>query len=141
MALPDDADDLQPSDAILHRADSLLNRYRAGAPRSGDIPMLTEVVAGAVPDGIPVLQDVVEEHPVAAAADPGDPVQGMIRSRLGSDYAADLPPDVAAALDAAIGKVSAELKAGLDGMVRAAVEEAMERVTRKGADGAADDTV
>jgi len=136
MAVPEDADDLRQSDAILHRADSLLNRYRAGAPRSGDIPMLTEVVAGAAPDGIPVLQDVVEEKP---AAKDNDAVQGMIRSRLGNDYAADLPPDVAAALDAAIGKVSAELKAGLDGMVRAAVEEAMERVARK--DGAADDTV
>jgi valyl-tRNA synthetase len=144
----DDGDDL------LKRADALLARHRgavqpvapAGAP---DIPVLSEPAAQpAQDDDIPTLTEVIPaEHLPAVLATPGPGVvSGEIVSRVQAQnlehsvyqkLKRDLDqhiervvqerfmPDIGSALDAALARISLDIKTDINSMVRASIDETL----------------
>ncbi len=141
---PDRTDE---SDELLKRADALLTRLRgAGTPAAAsaapEVPTLTEAVAqqGADP-GIPTLTEVVPAERLPAAT----PATGEVISRVQAQnlehtlyqkLKRDLDqqiaqvmqdrfmPDIGAALDAALAKISVDIKADMSDMVRASMLDA-----------------
>jgi len=139
----DDGDDL------LARADALLARHRkaaqpAAAPAS-DVPILIDPVAQpAADDDIPMLTEVIpaEQLPAVLAA----PASGEVVSRVQfqnlehnvyQKLKRDLDqhiervvqerfmPEIGGALDAALSRVSLDIKTDINGMVRASIEETL----------------
>ncbi len=134
-------------DELLKRADALLTRMRgAGNPAAAGapgIPTLTETVAsqGADP-GIPTLTEVIPAERLPAIA----PASGEVISRVQAQnlehtvyqkLKRDLDeqitqimqerfmPEIGSALDAALAKISQDIKADINGMVRASMEETL----------------
>ena len=135
-------------DELLQRADALLTRHRAqpdGAGATPGIPTLTDPLppqdAGA---GIPTLTDVIPPERLPATL--ADAARGEVISRVQSQnlehsvyhkLKRDLDqqiaqimqdrfmPDIGAALDAALARISLDLKSDVSGMVRASVEESL----------------
>ncbi|MGH8622953.1 MAG: class I tRNA ligase family protein, partial [Burkholderiales bacterium] len=136
------------SDDLLKRADALLTRLRgapapAAAAGSREVPTLTEAVAPqGAETGIPTLTEIVPAERLPAAL----PASGEVISRvqaqnlehslyqkLKSDLDQQIArimqerfmPDIGAALDAALAKISLDIKADINGMVRASIEETL----------------
>ncbi|HZL95670.1 MAG TPA: class I tRNA ligase family protein, partial [Vicinamibacterales bacterium] len=141
----DDGDDL------LKRADALLARHR-GAAKSAtpDIPVLTEPAAQPAPDDddIPTLTEVIPADRLpSVVATPGQAaVSGEIVSRVQAQnlehsvyqkLKRDLDqhiervvqerfmPDIGNALDAALARISLDIKSDINSMVRASIEETL----------------
>jgi len=138
---PDRTDE---SDELLKRADALLTRLRgapapAAAAHSPEVPTLTEPVAtqGAEP-GIPTLTEIVpaERLPAALAASgevisrvQAQNLEHTLYQKLKRDLDQQIAqvvqdrfmPDIGAALDAAL----ATIKADINGMVRASIDETL----------------
>jgi valyl-tRNA synthetase len=133
------------SDELLKRADALLTRLRgAGTPAAAsaarEIPTLTEPVAaqGAEP-GIPTLTEIVPaERLLAASGEVISRVQAQnlehtLYQKLKRDLDQQIAqvvqdrfmPDIGAALDAALAKISMDIKADINGMVRASIDETL----------------
>ena len=135
-------------DELLKRADALLTRLRgvgkpaaaAGAP---EVPTLTETLApqGADP-GIPTLTEVipVEWLPAVPAASgevisrvQAQNLEHAVYQKLKRDLDQQITqvmqerfmPDIGAALDAALAKISLDIKADINGMVRASIDETL----------------
>jgi hypothetical protein len=136
------------SDDLLKRADALLARLRgtgtpAAASAAREVPTLTEALAPQDADpGIPTLTEVVpaERLPAvpAAAGEVISRVQAQnlehtLYQKLKRDLDQQIAqvvherfmPDIGAALDVALAKISMELKADINGMVRASIEETL----------------
>jgi valyl-tRNA synthetase len=131
------------NDALLKRADALLERHR-GAPRPGaDIPLLTEPLEARVVEAdIPTLTEVIpaERLPAVSAAS-GEVISRVqaqnlehsvylkLRRELDQKIAQmmrdRIMPDVGSLLDAALTRISGDLKSNIDGMVRASIEETL----------------
>jgi valyl-tRNA synthetase len=135
-------------DELLQRADALLTRHRAqpdGAAAAPGIPTLTDPLppqdAGA---GIPTLTDVIpaERLPATVAGAARGEVISRVQSqnlehsvyqKLKRDLDQQIAqlmqdrfmPDIGAALDAALARISLDLKSEFNGMVRASVEESL----------------
>jgi len=146
MAEPADRKD--DGEELLKRADALLARMRgsgtpAAAPGTREVPTLTEAVAaqGADP-GIPTLTEVIPAERLPAVT----PASGEIISRVQAQnlehslyqkLKRDLDqqitkimqerfmPDIGNALDAALAKISQEIKADINGMVRASIDDTL----------------
>jgi valyl-tRNA synthetase len=136
------------SDELLKRADALLTRLRGGgtpaaAPAGPDIPTLTEPPAahGADP-GIPTLTEVIPAERLPAVSTASGEVISRVQAQnlehsLYQKLKRDLDqqitkimqerfmPDIGNALDAALAKISQEIKADINGMVRASIEETL----------------
>ncbi len=137
--LPGGNQDWTDSEDVLGRADALLKRHRAAAPRPAAnpaaIPTLTEAIdGGADASPIPTLTDVVMEP----TGDPaGVPVQKAeqevlqkLRQELGSELSIALQssssPDVAGALDQVLHRITGDLSANINAMVRASLENTLQ---------------
>jgi len=171
--LSSDSSNLDGSeDDVLGRANALLARHRA-VPASADasaIPTLTETVAsGADSADIPTLTDIVAEPAPALKPDTNraEPAQARhdtadtptrddeldiyqklkqgIDERIASALQSRLMPEVAGALDQALHKISDDLRANIDAMVRASLERTLQgelgnlRPSAAAADAPADD--
>jgi valyl-tRNA synthetase len=135
------------SDDVLKRADALLARHRtaakpgdaAGAP---DIPTLTEPAGPSAGPDIPTLTEVIppEQLPTLSTAYgevisrvQAQNLEHSVYQKLKRDLDQQIAqmmqerfmPDVGAALDTALAKISVDLKTDINGMVRASVEEAL----------------
>ena len=140
--MSDDID--QESTALLNRADTLLARRRTAVNATPMIPVLTEAVgataASAATAAIPTLTDIVASRPSAPPANgastpqpSGSNLEQTVYRKLRSQFDQELvgmsqhppAPELAAAFDQALRKLSGELKTDIDAMVRAAVEEAL----------------
>ena len=136
------------ADELLKRADALLLRMRgaekpaaaAGAP---EVPTLTDTAAsqGADP-GIPTLTEVIpaERLPAVLTAS-GDVIsrvqaqnlEHIVYQKLKRDLDQQITqimqerfmPEIGSALDAALAKISQDIKADINGMVRASMEETL----------------
>ena len=140
--MADQPDRKDEDDALLERANALLARHRGpakpgAAPGEGptpaepaadaDIPTLTEIIpaerlpALTVSSGevISRVQAQNLEHSVylKLRRELDQKIAQMMRDRI--------MPDVGAVLDAALAKISGDLKSGIDGMVRASIEESL----------------
>ncbi len=138
----DDGDDL------LKRADALLSRHRGAAkpaPSALDIPVLTESAAPAgADDDIPTLTEVIPAEHLPAVL--GAPASGEVVSRVQvqnlehsvyQKLKRDLDqhiervvqerfmPDIGGALDAALSRISQDMKADINQMVRSSIEETL----------------
>jgi valyl-tRNA synthetase len=138
----DDGDDL------LKRADALLSRHRGAArpaPSPLDIPVLTEPAAPAgTDDDIPTLTEVIPAEHLPAVL--GAPASGEVVSRVQvqnlehsvyQKLKRDLDqhiervvqerfmPDIGGALDAALSRISQDMKADINQMVRSSIEETL----------------
>jgi len=135
-------------DELLKRADALLTRLRgAGKPAAAtaalEVPTLTETVAspGADP-GIPTLTEVIPaEQLPAVPATSGEVISRVqaqnlehaVYQKLKRDLDQQIAqvmqerfmPDIGAALDAALAKISLDIKADINGMVRASIDETL----------------
>jgi valyl-tRNA synthetase len=135
-------------DELLKRADALLTRLRgAGKPAAAagapEVPTLTETVApqGADP-GIPTLTEVIpaERLPAVLAASgevisrvQAQNLEHAVYQKLKRDLDQQITqimqerfmPDIGAALDAALAKISLDIKADINGLVRASIEETL----------------
>jgi valyl-tRNA synthetase len=135
-------------DELLKRADALLTRLRgAGKPAAAagapEVPTLTETLApqGADP-GIPTLTEVipVEWLPAVPAASgevisrvQAQNLEHAVYQKLKRDLDQQITqvmqerfmPDIGAALDAALAKISLDIKADINGMVRASIDETL----------------
>ena len=130
----------QDSDALLNRADTLLGRHKITAPVL-EVPVLTEVASADLTDNIPTLTDIVVSlsSPTAAAKISPPPsslpagqnleyaVYRKLKQKFDQEIAAGVrpAPEAAAALDQTLRKISSELKADIDAMVRTSVAEAL----------------
>ena len=129
-------------DEVVGRADALLDRHRLSKPKTPPppeaVPTLTDTVGagtGASAAEIPTLTDIVAAAEPGAAAIAGvaatPALEQVIAERLKREIsvriAGMLPPGaapaIAGALDEALQKVSGDLKANLDAIVRASIEE------------------
>ena len=137
-------------DELLKRADALLTRMRGAAPTApaGGVrpaPTLTEPAAPRPADAaIPTLTEVIPAERLPAA--PAGTASGEVISRVQAQnlehslyqkLKRDLDqqitqimqerfmPDIGAALDAALSKISQDIKADINGMVRASIEETL----------------
>src|SRR5687768_14871876 len=127
--MADQPDRKDENDALLERADALLARRRAGAkPAAGqaadsDIPTLTEIIpAGRLPtvtsgEVISRVQVQNLEHSVYQK------LRRELDQRIEQLMHERFMPDVGAVLDAALAKISGDLKSNITGMVRASIEE------------------
>ena len=133
-------------DELLKRADALLSRMRCagtGAAAAREVPTLDETVAprGADP-GIPTLTEVIpaERLPVVPVASgevisrvQAQNLEHSLYQKLKRDIDQQITkimqerfmPDIGAALDAALARISQEIKADINGMVRASIEETL----------------
>ena len=133
-------------DELLKRADALLSRMRGagtGAAAAREVPTLDETVAprGADP-GIPTLTEVIpaERLPVVPVASgevisrvQAQNLEHSLYQKLKRDIDQQITkimqerfmPDIGAALDAALARISQEIKADINGMVRASIEETL----------------
>ena len=133
-------------DELLKRADALLSRMRgagSGAAAPREVPTLTETVAarGADP-GIPTLTEIIpaERLPAVPAASgevisrvQAQNLEHSLYQRLRRDLDQQITqimqerfmPDIGAALDAALARISQDIKADINGMVRASIEETL----------------
>src|SRR5688572_13907303 len=135
-------------DELLKRADALLTRLRgAGMPAAGSgapaVPTLTETAAsqGADP-GIPTLTEVIpaEQLPAIPSAS-GEVISRVQAQNLEHSVYQKLKreldqqitqimqerfvPDIGAALDAVLAKFTLDIKADINGMVRASIDETL----------------
>ena len=135
----DDGDDL------LRRADALLSRHRAAAtPAAPDVPVLSESAAPApADDDIPMLTEVIpaEQLPAVLAAPAGEVVtrvqaqnlEHSLYQKLKRDLDQHIErvvqdrfmPDIGGALDAALSKISLDIKTDINSMVRDSIEETL----------------
>jgi valyl-tRNA synthetase len=146
--MADHPDHKEESDALLKRADALLGRHRSGAKPAApagaaDVPTLTEPVEARARDAeIPTLTEVIpaERAPVVAAAS-GEVISRVqaqnlehsvylklkreLDRRIAQMMQDRIIPDVGAVLDAALAKISGNLKSDIDDMVRASIEDAL----------------
>src|SRR5258706_11087435 len=145
MSQPGDSDDTPGTDDVLGRADALLNRHRAArkpGANTGPIPTLTEPVAQDLDaSAIPTLTDIVETPPEPAhsgeiisrvqAQNLEHGVYQKLKQGLDAQIADVLQsrfmPDVAGALDQALQKTNTELKTNINAMVRASIEETLQK--------------
>ncbi len=141
--LPRDA-----GDDLLKRADALLARHRGAAKPAAaapDIPVLTEPAAQPdADDDIPTLTEVIlAEHLPAVLAAPASgevvsrvQVQNLEHSvyqKLKRDLDQHIEkvvqerfmPDIGSALDAALSRISLDMKTDINQMVRASIEETL----------------
>jgi valyl-tRNA synthetase len=140
--LEDEGDDL------LKRADALLTRMRgAGKPAAAagapEVPTLTETVAsqGADP-GIPTLTEIIpaERLPAIPLASgevisrvQAQNLEHTVYQKLKRDLDEQITqimqerfmPEIGSALDAALARISQDIKADINGMVRASMEETL----------------
>jgi len=143
------------SDELLARADALLARHRVAAsapPAVGpdDIPTLTEALdAPVTPADVPTLNEIVIEQD-ARAASPAPPLapsgspevisrvqvrnlEHSVYQKLKRDLDERIAeatqdrfvPDIGAALDQALAKVTQDIKTDINLMVRASIEDAL----------------
>ena len=146
MAEPADRKD--DGEELLKRADALLARMRgsgtpAAAPGTREVPMLTEAVAaqGADP-GIPTLTEVIPAERLPAVPRASGEIISRVQAQnlehsLYQKLKRDLDqqitkimqerfmPDIGNALDAALAKISQEIKADINGMVRASIDDTL----------------
>ena len=146
MAAPPNRKD--ESDELLKRADALLMRMRgaekpaaaAGAP---EVPTLTETVASQGEDpGIPTLTEVIpaERLPAVPTASgeiisrvQAQNLEHIVYQKLRRDLDQQITqimqerfmPEIGSALDAALAKISMDIKADINGMVHASIEETL----------------
>jgi len=144
---PDGEDDL------LKRADALLSRHRSASSAEGgkpDVPVLSDPLAQPAGEAdIPVLTEVIppEQLPVALAGDgarktaAGEVISRVevqnlehsvyqklkrdIDSHIAQVMQERFMPDIGAALDAALNRVSTDIRADMNSMVRASIEETL----------------
>jgi len=133
-------------DDLLKRADALLSRHRGPAkPASSDIPVLVEPAAAAAPeDDIPVLTEVIPaEHLPAVLATPSSgevvsrvQVQNLehnVYQKLKRDLDQHIErvvqerfmPEIGNALDAALTRVSGNIRTDINQLVRESIEETL----------------
>jgi valyl-tRNA synthetase len=133
------------SDELLKRADALLTRLRgaaAPAPPTGApvVPTLTETVAPQPAEpGIPTLTEVIPAERVPSASGEvisrvqAQNLEHSLYQRLKRDLDQQITkvmqerfmPDIGAALDAALARISQDIKADINGMVRASIDETL----------------
>jgi valyl-tRNA synthetase len=134
----DQPDRKDENDAVLKRADALLARHRGAAksevptpaaerPADTEIPTLTEIIpAERLPAVTPARGEVISrvqaqnlEHSVylKLRRELDQKIAQMMRDRI--------MPDVGALLDAALARISGDLKSDIDGMVRASIEDSL----------------
>jgi valyl-tRNA synthetase len=144
--MADQRDRKEEDDALLKRADALLARHRAAAKSggaAGEVPTLVEPAAGQAADAdIPTLTEIIPaERLPAVTASPGEVISRVqaqnlehsvylklkreLDQRIAQMMRDRIMPDVGAVLDAALAKISGDLKSGIDGMVRASIEESL----------------
>ena len=144
--MADHPDRKDEDDALLKRADALLARHRAGV-KSGsaarEVPTLVEPVAEPAADAdIPTLTEIIpaERLPMVTASS-GEVISRVqaqnlehsvylklkreLDQRLAQMMRDRIMPDVGSLLDAALAKISGDLKSGIDGMVRASIEDTL----------------
>jgi len=136
-------------DELLQRADALLTRHRAqpdAAAAAPGVPTLTDTLPPDAGAGIPTLTEVIPEGQLPAsfaAAARGEVISRVqsqnlehsVYQKLKRDLDQQIAqmmqerfmPDIGAALDAALARISSELKTDLNGMVRASVEESLRK--------------
>jgi len=144
----------EESDALLARADALLARHRGAAssrPGAGadDIPVLTDALDAPPPADIPTLNEIVigedarAASPVAPVPPPGPP-QGLagalerdleeslyrklkreLDQRIAEAMQDRFVPDIGAALDQALARVTRDIRTDINRMVRASIEETL----------------
>src|SRR5688572_26970001 len=151
-AMPEQPLPRDDGDDLLKRADALLARHRSAAKPAvtvPDIPVLTQSAAQSAPDDdIPTLTEVIpaERLPAVLAAPGPAAVSGEIVSRVQAQnlehsvyqkLKRDLDqhiervvqerfmPGIGNALDAALAKISLDIKSDINGMVRASIEETL----------------
>ena len=136
------------SDGLLKRADALLARHRGAARPAGaapDIPVLIEPVAPpGADDDIPTLTDVISaEHlPTVLATSASSEVVSRVQvqnlehsvyQKLKRDLDQQIEkvlqerfmPGIGDALDAALSRLSLDMKTDINQMVRASIEETL----------------
>ena len=133
------------SDALLKRADALLTRMRGSgpaAPATGarGVPTLSEPVTPAAAEpAIPTLTEVIPAERIAAASGEvisrvqAQNLEHSLYQRLKRDLDQQITqimqerfmPDIGAALDAALARISQDIKADINGMVRASIDETL----------------
>jgi len=145
--MADQPDSKDEGDELLQRADALLTRHRAqpnAAAAAPGVPTLTDTLPPDAGAGIPTLTDVIPEGQLPAsfaAAARGEVISRVqsqnlehsVYQKLKRDLDQQIAqmmqerfmPDIGAALDAALARISSELKTDLNGMVRASVEESL----------------
>src|SRR4051812_16349868 len=154
MSEPGDHDETARTESLLGRANALLKRRRAGLkpgaeahaiptlsdPLAGEldlsaVPTLTDIVADPATDGIsgqveaPAQSGQIISRVQAQNLDHG--VYQKLKQGLDAQIAEVLQnrfmPDVAGALDQALHKISADLKSNINAMVRASIEETLQK--------------
>ena len=144
--MADQPDRKDENDALLKRADALLARHRAAAKpggAAGEVPTLVEPAAGQAADtDIPTLTEIIPAERLPAVTAPSGEVISRVQAqnlehsvylklkreldqRIAQMMRDRIMPDVGAVLDAALVKISGDLKSGIDGMVRASIEESL----------------
>ena len=145
--MADQPDSKDEGDELLQRADALLTRHRAqpnAAAAAPGVPTLSDTLPPDAGAGIPTLTDVIPEGQLPAsfaAAARGEVISRVqsqnlehsVYQKLKRDLDQQIAqmmqerfmPDIGAALDAALARISSELKTDLNGMVRASVEESL----------------
>ena len=144
--MADHPDRKDEDDALLKRADALLARHRAAANArgaAGEVPTLVQPVAEPAADtDIPTLTEIIPaERLPAVTASSGEVISRVqaqnlehsvylklkreLDQRMAQMVRERIMPDVGALLDAALAKISGDLKSGIDGMVRASIEETL----------------
>jgi valyl-tRNA synthetase len=133
-------------DELLRRADALLARLRgaAAAPAAAAaVPTLSETEAPPAPDpGIPTLTEIIPAEQLPAVTSASGEVISRVQAqnlehslyqRLKRDLDQQITkvmqerfmPEIGSALDAALAKISMEIKADINGLVRASIEETL----------------
>ena len=135
-------------DELLKRADALLTRLRGAAtPSAADdahtVPTLTQAITPPAPDsGIPTLTEVIPAERLPAVPFASGEVISRVQAQnlehsLYQKLKRDLDqqitqimqerfmPEIGSALDAALAKISMEIKSDINGMVRASIEETL----------------
>ena len=107
---------------IVDKADAFLGRYR-----SGDVPVLTDVVAG--PDAPPPAAD--SPGPAAAAEPLSESQLREIERQVTQRVLEAIQPALAELLEPALRGLTEQIKAQAEAFVRAAVANALERELRQ----------
>ena len=129
----------------MRRADALLARLRgtAAAPAAAAVPTPPETSAPSAPDpGIPTLTEIIPAERLPAVTSASGEVISRVQAQnlehsLYQKLKRDLDqqitkvmqerfmPEIGSALDAALAKISMEIKSDINGLVRASIEETL----------------
>ena len=151
MAEAADADSDSSSDAILARADALLDRHRrspetvpavapapvpdAAAPAQtpdDDIPLLTDVVTPSSAKDAPLQGPVLTDSEVISRVQNQNiehtaylRVMSQVDDRITNVVRQRVMPEIGSALDQALARITNDLKASISEMVRTSIEETL----------------